>query len=79
MIDYPNWWTANQMVRIEEEVPKGGGEITWGKDWERYDLKEIEAKYRKQWKKRMRETFDRGKPQWANSWSLKNTMWCANL
>ena len=33
MVDYPNYWTDNQMVGIEEGVTKRWGKITWGKDW----------------------------------------------
>ena len=30
MIDYPNWWTGNRMVIIEEVTLKRREEIIWG-------------------------------------------------
>ena len=41
------------MVGTEEDFPKRGGEITW-EGLARFDLREIEAEYREQWKKRMK-------------------------
>ena len=43
MIDYPkNGWTDNQMVGVEEDVPKSGGEITWGMDGKRIEAEDRE-------------------------------------